>query len=79
MFLQHYNLMYAYSAMASYFARDNVALLGFAKVMTYALSSSTLFTACYSTPNVCPAAKHLSSYSCTYSTRLVCQMTSVTG
>jgi ferritin heavy chain len=28
----HYNLMYAYSAMASYFARDNVALLGFAKV-----------------------------------------------
>lgn len=32
--LQHYNLMYAYSAMASYFARDNVALLGFAKVNT---------------------------------------------
>ena len=30
--MQHYNLMYAYSAMASYFARDNVALLGFAKV-----------------------------------------------
>ncbi len=24
--------MYAYSAMASYFARDNVALLGFSKV-----------------------------------------------
>jgi hypothetical protein len=34
--LQHYNLMYAYSAMASYFARDNVALLGFAKVNTLA-------------------------------------------
>lgn len=28
----HYNLMYAYSSMASYFARDNVALLGFAKL-----------------------------------------------
>ena len=31
--------MYAYSAMASYFARDNVALLGFAKVMAAAASS----------------------------------------
>lgn len=30
--LQHFNLMYAYNAMASYFARDNVALLGFSKV-----------------------------------------------
>jgi ferritin heavy chain len=28
----HFNLMYAYNAMASYYARDNVALLGFAKL-----------------------------------------------
>jgi hypothetical protein len=40
--VQHYNLMYAYSAMASYFARDNVALLGFAKV----IAISTTFSVC---------------------------------
>jgi ferritin heavy chain len=28
----HFNLFYAYNAMASYYARDNVALLGFAKL-----------------------------------------------
>jgi len=33
--LQHFNLMYAYNAMASYFARDNVALLGFSKVRLF--------------------------------------------
>lgn len=36
--LQHFNLMYAYNAMASYYARDNVALLGFAKVTAARLS-----------------------------------------
>lgn len=34
---QHFNLMYAYNAMASYFARDNVALLGFSKVRLFIL------------------------------------------